>query len=110
MTAAVTPYARQINRAVLAKLSFARTSLRLAGTQAAGDLTGAGATSYTGPTQTSPLGSLSFVGSSSVRVTNVIETDVTFATTTYIGPQTIMVGENQSESFFLGPAGWTLTR
>lgn len=81
--------------------AFSDPAVQAAVTQAAGDLTGAGATSYTGPTQTSPLGSLSFVGSSSVTVTNVIGADVSFATTMYVGPQTIMVGSDQSEPYFV---------
>jgi probable HAF family extracellular repeat protein len=85
--------------------AFSDPAVQTAVTQAAGDLTGAGATSYTGPTPTSPLGSLSFVGSSSVTVTNSIGTSVSVTVTTYIGPQTIMVGPNQSISFYILPGG-----
>jgi uncharacterized repeat protein (TIGR01451 family) len=80
--------------------AFSDPTVQAAVTLAAGDLTGAGATSYTGPTQTSFLQNLE--GSSSDTVTNIIGTDTSFTTTLYIGPQTIMLGANQSEAFFLG--------
>jgi probable HAF family extracellular repeat protein len=71
--------------------------------QAADDLATAGATSYTGPTQTSFLQSLE--GNSSVAGTNVIGTNISVAATEYVGPQTIMVGDNQSILFFILPGG-----
>jgi uncharacterized repeat protein (TIGR01451 family) len=79
--------------------AYSDPTVQAAVTQAAGNLTGAGATSYSGPTQTSFLQNLE--GNSSVTVTNAIGSDVTVATTTYIGPQTIMVSINQSEPYFL---------
>jgi uncharacterized repeat protein (TIGR01451 family) len=81
--------------------AFSDPAVEAAVTQAAGDLTGAGATSYNGPTPTNPLGSLSFVGSSSGTATNVIGTDTSLATSLYIGPQMIMVGDNQSQPFYI---------
>jgi len=66
---------------------------------AVADLTGAGAASYAGPTETSFLQTL--VDSSSATTTNVVATGVFVATTEYSGPQTIMVGDNQSQSFTL---------
>jgi hypothetical protein len=83
--------------------AFSDPSVQAAVTQAAGDVTAAGATSYTGPTETSFL--QSFEGSSSVTVTNPIGTNVTFATTVYIGPQMIMVGSNQSVLFYILAGG-----
>jgi len=88
--------------------AFSDPAVQAAVTQAAGDLTGAGATSYTGPTQTSPLGSLTFMGSSSVTVTNIIGVDVSLATATYVGPQMIMVGDNQSHYFFVHAGGYLI--
>jgi uncharacterized repeat protein (TIGR01451 family) len=72
--------------------------------QAAAALTQAGAISYAGPIPSS-LGSSIWVGTSSVTVTNVIGTDTSFATTLYVGPQWIMVGANQSQSFFIQAGG-----
>jgi uncharacterized membrane protein len=82
---------------------FSDLSVQAAVAQAAGDLTGAGATSYTGPTETSA--SQSFEGNSSITVTNPIGTNVSFATAEYIGPQTIMVGPNQSVRFYVPLGG-----
>jgi uncharacterized repeat protein (TIGR01451 family) len=79
--------------------AYSDPTVQAAVTLAAGDLTGAGATSYTGPTQTSFLQNLE--SSSSVAVTNIIGTDTSFATSLYIGPQTIMVSANQSEPYFV---------
>jgi len=78
---------------------FSPGALQTAITTAAIDLTNAGASSYTGPTE----GSFwqSFQGSSSVTVTNVIGTSVSSASTLYVGPQTIMIGINQSTPFFI---------
>lgn len=65
-------------------------------------LTGAGAVSFTGPTLTS--NSTNLTGETSNTVLNTLGTDVSYATTTYIGPQTIMVGDDQYLSFTI-PAG-----
>jgi uncharacterized repeat protein (TIGR01451 family) len=81
---------------------FSDPSVQAAVTEAAGDLTAAGATSYTGPKETSLL--QSFLGTSSVSVTNPIGTNTSAATSLYIGPQTIMIGPDQSVPFFI-PAG-----
>jgi hypothetical protein len=81
--------------------TFSDPSVQAEVAQAAGDLTGAGATSYTGPTETSFGQTLE--GSSSVTVTNVIGTNMTFTTTAYIGPQTIMVGYNQTNLLYVLP-------
>jgi hypothetical protein len=58
--------------------------------QAAGVLTGAGATSITGPTQTSY--SQTLVNSSSVTVTNSTTDNIIWQVTTWIGPGTVLVG------------------
>jgi probable HAF family extracellular repeat protein len=83
--------------------AFSDPAVQAAVTQAAGDLIGAGASSWAGPTQTSFLQSLE--GNSSVAVTNVIGTNVSVATTEYVGPQTVMVGDNQSIPFFIFAGG-----
>jgi uncharacterized repeat protein (TIGR01451 family) len=80
---------------------FSDPSVQAAVTQAAGDLTAAGATSYTGPRETSLQ---NVPGTSSVSVTNPIGTNISAATSLYIGPKTIMIGLDQSEPFFI-PAG-----
>lgn len=78
-------------------VAYSNATVQSAITTAAGDLTGAGATSFTGPTQTSFLQNL--LGSSSVTATNPIGTAVTPVVTTYVGPQTIFVGTNQSVAY-----------
>jgi len=83
-------------------VAYLNATVQSAITTAAGDLTNAGAASYTGPTETSFLQSLE--GSSSVTVTNAIGTNMTSVTSVYIGPQTILVGTNQTQPFFI-PAG-----
>ena len=80
---------------------FSNAALQAAVTQAATSLTNAGASSYTGPTQTSFLKSLS--GVSSVTVTNATGTNISITSTVYVGPQTIFVGNNQTNPFTLGP-------
>jgi len=67
-------------------------------------LTGSGADSFTGPT----LLTDSTLLVNSVPVTGApvtIGTDVAFETKQYIGPQTIMVGDNQSQAFTIVPGG-----
>jgi uncharacterized repeat protein (TIGR01451 family) len=81
---------------------YSNATVQSAITTAAGDLTGAGASSYAGPTETSFLQSLE--GSSSVTVTNAIGTNYTSVTSLYIGQQTILVGTNQTQPFFI-PGG-----
>jgi len=70
---------------------------------AQGDLTGSGATSIIGPTlqsdSTSLVSSVSQTGSPVVTSTNVSD-----VTSLYVGPQTIMIGDNQLTSFSI-PAG-----
>jgi hypothetical protein len=67
---------------------------------AKGVLTANGAASITGPTLltggTSLVGSIPQTGDPVVTATNV-----SVATTLYVGPQTIMIGDNQSQSFTL---------
>jgi uncharacterized repeat protein (TIGR01451 family) len=84
-------------------IPFSPGALQTAITTAATDLTNAGATSYTGPTQTSFLQSPE--GNSAVTATNAIGTNISVSTTTYIGPQTIMVGDNQSFPYYIFPGG-----
>ncbi len=79
--------------------AFSDPTVQAAVTQGAGDFTGAGATSYTGPIGTNA--SQILVNSSSVTATNAIGTDLSFATTDYVGPRTLMVGPNQSQLLFL---------
>ena len=81
--------------------AYSDPAVQAAVAQAAAALTNAGAASYTGPTETNS--SQTLVNSASVTATNAIGTNVSAATTEYIGPQTIMVGENQSEVFTLAP-------
>ena len=70
-------------------------------------LTGAGAVSFTGPALTSDLTTLTGETSTSVLSTLPfnIDTDVSITTTQYIGPQTIMVGDNQSQAFSIVAGG-----
>jgi uncharacterized repeat protein (TIGR01451 family) len=82
--------------------TFPNATVQAAVTQAAADLTNAGATSYTGPIETTS--SQTLVNSTSVMATNVIGTGVSVSVTTYIGPQTILVGPNQSQVYPI-PAG-----
>jgi len=71
-------------------LAYPNTTVQAAITTAAGDLTGAGAASYTGPTQTSF--SQNLTNASSVTVTNRTGTNVIAGTKAFIGPVTISVG------------------
>jgi uncharacterized protein YhjY with autotransporter beta-barrel domain len=69
--------------------------------QAQKAVTGSSGTLFADPTS-------DLAGSSADPVyvrTDVIDTDVSFATTQYIGPQTIMVGDNQSQSFTIVAGG-----
>jgi hypothetical protein len=70
---------------------------------AQGVLTGSGAASFIGPTLLSDSTSL-FGTATQTGDPVVTGTDVSVATSVYIGPQTIMVGDNQSISFTI-PAG-----
>ena len=62
-------------------------------------LTGAGAVSFTGPTLTYDQTTLT--GETSNSVLSTLSTDVSALTSLYIGPQTIMVGDNQSTSYII---------
>ena len=68
--------------------------------QAKNLLTSAGAVSFTGPTQLSNTPSTS---SATNTVQNVTATNVSTATSIYLGPQTIMISDNQSQCFTLLP-------
>jgi len=69
-----------------------------------GYLTGSGASSILGPTLLSD--SISLVSSlASIGAPVITGSDSTGATTTYIGPQTIMIGNNQSTPFTIVPGG-----
>ena len=84
-------------------MAFADPTVQAALAAAQGVLTTNGAASFIGPTLLSDIPSLA----SSVSLTGdpvVTGTDVSVATTTYIGPQTIMTGENQLIPFTI-PAG-----
>jgi uncharacterized repeat protein (TIGR01451 family) len=84
-------------------------SVQAAITTAAADLTNAGAASYTGPTETNA--SQTLAGTLSVMMTNGIGTNISFVTTSYIGPQTIQTGQlgtYQRTNFsaaYTGPTG-----
>jgi len=83
--------------------AFSDPTVQAAVTTAAGDLTGAGATSYTGPTDTSSMQTSQ--GSSSVTMTNPVGSNVFVVTTMYVGPTNIFVGPNQSQPFTIPPGG-----
>ena len=84
--------------------AYSDPTVQAAVAQATGVLTGAGATSITGPTET--ISSQTLVSSSStVQVTSTSET-YSVSVNFYIGPQTIMVGPDQSQALTL-LAGWT---
>jgi hypothetical protein len=71
-------------------------------TEAKAALTTNGATSFTGPTLLSTGTSLA--GSVSVTGDPVVtSSEVSAVTTSNIGPLTLMVGENQSQEFYLAP-------
>jgi uncharacterized protein (TIGR03437 family) len=71
-------------------------------TQAESVLTAAGAASFAGPTQ---LSSTSSTTSASSTANTTTATNVTLSVTTYIGPQTIFVGDNQSMPLSIVPGG-----
>jgi len=84
-------------------VAYADPAVQAAITTAQAALTASGAASFNGPTLLT--GSTSLVGSvSQIGAPVDTGTDVSFATTLYIGPQTIMVGDNQSQIFSI-PAG-----
>ena len=91
--------------------AYANPTVQTAITTAAGDLTNAGATSYTGPVQTS---SLQATNSASITVTNS-STNQIFGVKLFIGPEAFLdgnFGQIQSHTFdatatnFAIPAGW----
>jgi uncharacterized repeat protein (TIGR01451 family) len=93
-------------------VAYSNLTVQAAVTQAAGDLTNAGATSYTGPTQTSFLLT---TNNSSVTIPNSTNSNLIIGTKTYIGPQTILIGnfgQIQSYTFdpvitnYAIPSGW----
>ena len=71
-------------------VAYSDPTVQAAVAQAALDLTGAGATSITGPTETSS--SQTLVNSSSVTVANSTTDNIILQTTTWIGPQTVLIG------------------
>jgi hypothetical protein len=73
-------------------VAYSDPTVQAAVAQAAGVLTGAGATSITGPTETSY--SQSLVNSSSVTVTNSTTDNIIAQVTTWVGPSTVLVGNN----------------
>jgi hypothetical protein len=83
-------------------VAFSDLTVQTAVAQATGVLTGAGATSITGPTETSS--SQTLVSSSSTVQDTLVSSALSppfLSSNVYIGPQTIMVGANQSEAFTL---------
>jgi hypothetical protein len=69
--------------------------------QAENVLTNAGAASFIGPTQ---LSSTQTLASSDTTTTTVVTaTNVSTVVSEYVGPQTLMVGTNQSQAFTLLP-------
>jgi hypothetical protein len=84
-------------------VAFSDDAVQAAILTAQGVLTANGAALFAGPTLLSDIPSL--VSSlSQIGAAVTTSTDVSVATTTYIGPQTIMVGDNQLQSFTI-PAG-----
>jgi len=71
-------------------VAYSDPTVQAAVAQAAGVLTGAGATSITGPTQTSY--SQTLVNSSSVTVTNSTTDNIIILSTDWIGPGTVLNG------------------
>jgi hypothetical protein len=92
-------------------VAYSDPTVQAAVAQAAGDLTTAGATSYIGPTQTSYLQAL--VGSSTITVPNSTNASAMVSVTTYIGPQTIQIGDfgvyqrDATNAPYTGPTGNT---
>jgi len=82
-------------------IPFSPGALQAAITTAATNLTNAGASAYTGPSET--VFTQTLAGTSSVVVTNPIGTNLIITVTTYIGPTNIFVGNNQTNSFTLLP-------
>ncbi|HEV2691761.1 MAG TPA: choice-of-anchor tandem repeat GloVer-containing protein, partial [Verrucomicrobiae bacterium] len=78
---------------------FTDPSVQTAVTVAAGDLTTAGATSYIGPGQKSLT--KTFQNQSSVLSTNPVATNIVTTVTQYVGPKTINVGAEQSQTLVL---------
>jgi hypothetical protein len=85
-------------------VAFSDAAVQAAILTAQGVLTTNGAASFLGPTFLSGSTSLlSSVSQTGAPVTTGI--DISAATSTYIGPQTIWVGDNQSQSFAIVPGG-----
>ena len=84
-------------------VAFSDPSVLAAVLVAQNTLLTAGAASFIGPTQTSSLSTQNTVSYTDPGVET--EPVVTFATTSYIGPQTIMVGDNQSQAFTIVAGG-----
>ena len=70
--------------------AYSDPTVQAAVAQAAGVLTGAGATSITGPTETSS--SQTLVNGSSVTVTNSTTDNIILQVATWVGPQTVLIG------------------
>jgi len=84
--------------------AYSDPMVKAAVAQAAGVLTGAGATSITGPTQTSY--SQTLVNSSSVTVTNSTTDNIIDQATDWVGPQTVLVGNyGVVQGYTLQPVG-----
>ena len=89
--------------------TYADPTVQTGITTAAGDLSGDGSSSYTGPTRTSLSQNLANVAA--VTITNSINTNTTVVTTDHIGPVTIETGEFgvyerfTSNGAYTGPAG-----
>jgi uncharacterized repeat protein (TIGR01451 family) len=85
--------------------AYTNPAVQAAVAQAAGALTGAGAASYIGPTNTSLLQTL--VNSSSVTVPNRTNVNQSSVTSLYVGPQTIWIGNfGVVQSYTPVPSGW----
>ena len=74
--------------------AYSNATVQAAVAQAAAALTNAGASTYAGPTETNA--SQTLVSSNTVTTTNIIVNVLSDVTSIYMGPQTIMVGDNQS--------------
>jgi uncharacterized repeat protein (TIGR01451 family) len=93
--------------------AYTNPAVQAAVAQAAGVLTGAGAASHTGPTNTGFLQTL--VNSSSVTIPNSTNVNLIIGSATFIGPQTILTGNFgvvRGYTFYPGtssyaiPTGW----
>jgi hypothetical protein len=80
-------------------VAFTDQAVQDAITAAKAALTGSGADSFIGPTLFT--NSTLLINSVPQTVTTTTPGDVSGATTVYIGPQTIMVGDNQSQEYYL---------